>query len=98
MAEEVKVFNKALEIAPHRGEVLVRDALLGAKFPHYWLNLGQVEVVHAWKEVVLDVVIDASVEPGCKIRVVKGFFQKFLCTIFGLVSILQLTKKQQKHT
>ena len=71
MPEKVKVFDKALEIAPHRGEVIVRDALLGTKFPHYRLNLGQVKVVHAWKEMVLYMVIDASVEPAYKISDVK---------------------------
>ena len=37
--EEVKVFDKALEIVPHGGEEAVGDALLGAELPHDRLNL-----------------------------------------------------------
>ena len=65
MAEEVKVLDKALKVVPDRGEEAVGDALLGAELPHDGLNLGEVVVVHAGEQMVLNVVIDAAVDPAC---------------------------------
>ena len=61
-AKYVQVLHKALEVAPHRGEVIVRDALLGAKLPNDGPQLGKVHVVDAREQVVLDVVVDAALE------------------------------------
>ena len=61
--EEVKVLHETLEVVPHGGEVAIGDALLGAELPHDGLNGGKVVVVHAGEEVVLDVVVDAAVDP-----------------------------------
>ena len=63
VAEEVEVFDEALEVVPHGGEVAIGDALLGAELPHDGLNGGKVVVVHAGEEMVLDVVVDAAVDP-----------------------------------
>ena len=45
--EEMKVSDEALEVVPDGGEVVIGDALLGAKLPHDRLNGGKVMVVHA---------------------------------------------------
>ena len=63
VAEEVEVLDEALEVLPHGGEVAIGDALLGAKLPHDRLNCRKVVVVHAGEEMVLDVVVDAAVDP-----------------------------------
>ena len=62
IAKGVQVLDKALEVAPHGWEVVVGDALLSAKLPHDRSQLGKVHVVDAWEEVVLDVVVDASLD------------------------------------
>ena len=64
MPEEVKVLDKTLEVVPHRGEVAVGDASLGTELPHDRLHLWEVVVVHAREQVVLNVVVDAAVDPA----------------------------------
>ena len=64
MAQEVKVLDKTFEVVPDWGEVAVGDASLRTELPHNGLNLREVVVVHAREQVVLNVVVDASVDPA----------------------------------
>ena len=64
MPEEVQVLDKTHEIVPHGGEEAVRDTLLGAELSNDRLHLWKVVVVHAGEQVVLDVVVDAAVDPA----------------------------------
>ena len=63
VAHEVKVLDEGLEVVPDRGEEMVGDPLLRAELPHYGLDFGKVVVVHAREEVVLNVVVDAAIDP-----------------------------------
>ena len=65
MAEEVQVLDETHVVFPDGGEEAVGDALLCAELPHDGLDLGEVVVVHAGEQMVLNVVIDATVDPAC---------------------------------
>ena len=42
---------------------MVGDPLLCAKLPYNGLNLGKVVMVHSGEQVVLNVVVDAAIDP-----------------------------------
>ena len=60
IAKHVEVLDEAFEVAPHRWEVVVGDALFSAELHDDWPQLGEVHVVDAWEEVVFNVVVDAA--------------------------------------
>ena len=95
------MLHKALEVAPHGGEVVVRDALLGAELPHDGPQLGKVHVVDAREEVVLDVVVDAtlgdhtnmtSATHGCQM----AKFDPFLSLDCARVEGMEVQSKEKK--
>ena len=58
------MLDKILDGIQQCGKIFVGNALLSTELPYDWPHPRKVDVAYSWKQVVLNVVVEAGIEPA----------------------------------